>query len=239
MDDMSGNMHDVNGNLIEFVNPLPKEAQNPWFSEVKIDSKDVEFSAAKIYNEMPVTDFDGEADQAAVLHVRRPGFINNPFIKFSSPTVIGQNSDIRVQVDHEKLIAYKNFEWRLLIVSTTNDEVTCPPGFKSLSPKSGYMTLGYDFNFESKWAQGCKKRIPLSNNNDVNINRVLLEITTESNWIIVISIFGRIKAEYLETTSDSLVLRSRLESKSRGRQNGLARFYRSRRLRKMKSIKKL
>jgi len=234
VEDMSDDLIDVNGDPIEFVNPLPPQAKNPWFSEVKINSEDVGFTVTEIHNDMPVTSFNGDADETAVVHIRRPGYINNPFLKFDSPTVLEANSVISVQVDHDKLIAFKNFEWRLLVVSTTEDYVTCPPGFRSLSSKSGYMTLGYEYNFESKWAQGCKKRVPLSNKNDKNGDRVHLEITAESNWIIVISILGRIKDEYLETTSDSLVLRS--GGRQRGQKNRLARLYRSRKLRTSSTI---
>jgi len=236
VDQMGADTVDVNGNPIHFVNPLPPAAFNDWFSKVEIDGIDVGYSEAKLSNDIPVTSFiPGFSDDVFTVKLRRPGFNDNDFIKFDSPTILPTNSNIRVSINTEKMVAYKNFQIRLLIASLDEDQIDCPIGYNSMSPRAGIFNLGYAHNWDSKFARGCKKRVKLANNNMLNVDRGNFSLTTTSRWIVVISVYGHIKNKYLETTSDNLLLRTaygnRLRYSGQG-QNRFSRMFRSRRLKR-------
>ena len=236
VDQMGADTLDVNGNPIVFINPLPPAAFNNWFFKVEIDGISVGYSEAKLSNDIPVTSFvQGFSDDAFTLKLRRPGFNDNDFIKFDEPRILLKNSNISISLDTEKMIAYKNFQIRLMITSLEEDQVACPVGFKSMSARAGIFNLGYRYNWSSKFARGCKKKVKLANNNNLNTDRGKLTLTATSDWIIVISIYGHIKNKYLETSADHLLLRNANVNElhyNRQGQNRFSRMFRSGRLKR-------
>jgi len=210
VEDINANTTDVNGNPLVFVNPLPAEAYNPWFTEVKINNVDVEFEESKLYNDIPVTSFtQGFSDEAFVMKLRRPKFNSNEFIKFAQPTIISENSTLSVTIDKPKLVAYMNYHYRIMLVSLTERTVQCPPGFKSMSPKAGILNLGYNYNWDSKFARGCKKKNRVHKRRDsYNEARRKITLTATSDWVVVFTVYGNLRRKYLETTADIALMRS-------------------------------
>ena len=228
MEDVNDGATDVNGNPIVFVNPLPASASNPWFTEVKINNVDVAFEEAKLFNDIPVTSFtQGFSYEAFVLKLRRPKFNNNDYVKFSQPTVLSEGSTLSVTLDKDKLEAYRNYFYRIMIVSLTERTVRCPSGFKSMSAKAGILNLGYNYNWESKFARGCKQKNRVSRRDNVNDSRRRLTLTATSDWVVVFTVFGNIKSKYLETTVQNPVMRTGIEDIRHQVRNQIALPYRS------------
>ena len=203
---------DVNGNPIVFVNPLPESASNPWFSEVKINNVDVAFEEGRLGNDIPVTGFtQGFSDEAFVVQLRRPNFNDNHFIKFNQPTIISEGSTFEVAVDMEKQESYKVYFFRVLIASLTETFVDCPTGFKAMSSKSGILNLGYNYNWDSKYARGCLRKVKVHRKERIRERNRRISMTATTDWVVIFSINGDIKAEYLETTNQNTIVRSGVE----------------------------
>ena len=230
--DISPDTTDVNGNPIVFVNPLPPSASNEWFTEVKINDVDVEFTEGKMANDIPITGFtQGFSDEAFVINLRRPFFNNNEFVKFSRPTILSAGSTLKIAVDKDKIESYTDYHYRILITSLTEDSVDCPRGFKSMSARSGIINLGYNYNWESRFARGCKRKNKVSHKDHVNERNRRLELTATSDWVVVFTVFANIDPMYLETTNENPVMRSTIENSHHFQvRNQIAQPFRSHRI---------